>query len=576
MFMSNFWYGVVEDRMDPLMLGRLRVRIFGIHSPLKVAAEYEGSPTESLLWCYPLQPITSAAISGVGHSPTGPVEGTHVVGFFRDHMNQDGVILGTVGGFPVDYANASVGFNDPNGEYPRYTNAPDTNILARGGVTPSLPYSPASTSTPPDTKTEVPVNVEEQNSNRDIAIEPDQTPSEDIHPDPNPNMSIEEMLRRDEGVKVSLYWDHLGFPTIGIGHLILHEKTKDRVRIGNALSQQVGRKVTDGRITQEEVSTLFAKDLTTVHKDIARNGTVGPVYATLDSARKMAIENMCFQMGVGGVAKFKNTLAAMARQEWQKAHDGMLDSAWAKQTPSRANRVSKIILNGNLASYGVKPGTLFNRTQRDDGGILFEEPESAYAAKYPYNHVYESESGHIQEFDDTPGAERYHRKHPSGTFEEISGANRVVKIVGDDYLIVKNDRNVHISGNLNLVIDGDVKMYVMGSVDQTVDGAVTQFIRGAVTETIEGTVTQSIDGDVTQHVKSNVTADIDGNYALHVKGNYDVTVDGAKTDTVTGSWTRQADSVEDTATGMFKATGAGAYLELNSDATLSGSTINLN
>lgn len=573
MFMNNFWYGVVEDRMDPLMLGRLRVRIFGIHSPLKVAAETEGSPTENLLWCYPLQPINSAAISGIGISPTGPVEGTNVVGFFRDHMCQDAVILGTVGGYPVDQPNPSVGFNDPNGQYPRYTNAPDTNILARGGVTPSLPYSPSSSS-PPPTRTEVPVVVEEQNSNRDVAIEPDNTPSEDIQPDPNPDMTIEEMLRRDEGVKVALYWDHLGYPTIGVGHLVIYEKTKDRNRIYALLSQQVGRKVTDGRITQEEVSKLFAGDVAKVRSDIARNGKVGPVYAKLDSARKMAIENMTFQMGIGGVANFNKALFHMAREEWADAQREMLDSAWAKQTPSRANRVSRIILNGNLSSYGVPPKS---RAAMYSGSTpMFEEPESAYGAKYPFNHVYESESGHIQEFDDTPGAERYHRKHPSGTFEEISGGRRVVKIVGDDYLIVKSDRNVHISGNLNVVVDGNAKMYVMGNLDQTVDGSVTQFIRGDVTETIEGAVTQTINGDVTQHVKSNVNADIDGNYALHVKGNYDVTVDGAKTDNVTGSWTRKADTVEDTASGKFKATGAGAYLELNSDATLSGSTINLN
>ena len=35
---------------------------------------------------------------------------------------------------------------------------------------------------------------------------------------------------------------------------------------------------------------------------------------------------------------------------------------------------------------------------------------------YPKNHVYETESGHIKEFDDTEGAERIHEYHKSGTF----------------------------------------------------------------------------------------------------------------------------------------------------------------
>lgn len=572
MFMSNFWYGVVEDRMDPLMLGRLRVRIFGIHSPLKVASETAGSPTDGLLWCYPMQGINSAAISGVGFSPTGPVEGTHVVGFFRDDMCQDGVILGTIGGYPVKDANPNDGFNDPNGAFPRYINAPDTNVRARGGVTPPLPYNPG-----PASQTRPPAQVEEQDLNRDTVSEPDKTPADEIMPDPNPNMTIEEMLRRDEGVRVELYWDHLGFPTIGIGHLILHEKTRDRVRINKALSQQIGRPVADGRITNEEVSSLFSKDLTGIVAEAQRNATVGPVYKSLDDTRKMALINMCFQMGVGGVAKFKNTLAFMLAKEWKKAHDGMLASAWARQTPGRANRVSKIILNGNLASYGVKPGTLYNLTDRSDGGILFEEPKSAYAAKYPYNHVYESESGHIQEFDDTPGAERYFRRHPTGTFEETHpSGTKVNKIVGDDFLIVQQDRNVHISGKMNIVVDGDAKFYVMGNMDSVVEGSASLLVRGDVTEQIDGNVTQTVNGNVTQTVLQNVESSVTGNFTQTIMGNYSLTVNGAKTDTISGDWTRKAANVTDTASGTHKSVGNGASVELNNSVTLSGSTINMN
>ena len=74
-----WWQGVVEDRHDPLFLGRCRIRILGWHTKDKSQI-----PTESLPWAFPVQPITSAAQTGVGISPTGPVEGTWVVGFFRD------------------------------------------------------------------------------------------------------------------------------------------------------------------------------------------------------------------------------------------------------------------------------------------------------------------------------------------------------------------------------------------------------------------------------------------------------------------------------------------------------------
>ena len=56
-----WWVGVVEDRFDPLYIGRCKVRIVGYHTPNK-----SDLPTEDLPWTYPIQPITSAAMSGKG------------------------------------------------------------------------------------------------------------------------------------------------------------------------------------------------------------------------------------------------------------------------------------------------------------------------------------------------------------------------------------------------------------------------------------------------------------------------------------------------------------------------------
>ena len=91
-----WWHGVVEDVNDPLKLGRCRVRIFGYHSEDKSEV-----PIEAIPWAHPMQPITSAAISGIGTSPTGLLNGSHVFGFFRDGMDaQQPCILGSFGGVP--------------------------------------------------------------------------------------------------------------------------------------------------------------------------------------------------------------------------------------------------------------------------------------------------------------------------------------------------------------------------------------------------------------------------------------------------------------------------------------------
>ncbi len=128
----TWWQGVVEDRNDPFKLGRCRVRILGYHTDDK-----QQIPTNTLPWAMPIQPITSAAISGIGITPTGAVEGTWVFGFFRDGENaQEPVIFGTVGGKPEEGPNPSRGFNDPKGKYPLSDyialKEPDTNRLARG------------------------------------------------------------------------------------------------------------------------------------------------------------------------------------------------------------------------------------------------------------------------------------------------------------------------------------------------------------------------------------------------------------------------------------------------------------
>ena len=83
------------------------------------------SPLEVML------PDTSAGISGIGQTPLGLVEGSHVFGFFRDgEARQEPVVMGSLPGYPTELANTDTGFYDPNGEFPRYKNAPDTTQLA--------------------------------------------------------------------------------------------------------------------------------------------------------------------------------------------------------------------------------------------------------------------------------------------------------------------------------------------------------------------------------------------------------------------------------------------------------------
>jgi len=125
---NNFiWFnGVVEDRQDPQKLGRLRVRCVGIHTDNK-----DDLPTSDLPWSQLIHPITSSGISGLGSSPGFIVEGTWVFGYFRDgYAMQEPMVIGSLPGKPVELADVSKGFYDPNGVYPKYKDEVDTNRLA--------------------------------------------------------------------------------------------------------------------------------------------------------------------------------------------------------------------------------------------------------------------------------------------------------------------------------------------------------------------------------------------------------------------------------------------------------------
>ena len=118
-----WFHGVVEDRQDPDMLGKIKVRILGSHTKDKSYIK-----TEDLQWAYVAQGITSAAMNGIGTTPLGVVPGTWVFGFFRDGSAcQDPCILGTFGGVPQTAADPTTGFNDPrdsSGTTEKLTTAP--------------------------------------------------------------------------------------------------------------------------------------------------------------------------------------------------------------------------------------------------------------------------------------------------------------------------------------------------------------------------------------------------------------------------------------------------------------------
>ena len=99
-----------------------------------------------------------------------------------------------------------------------------------------------------------------------------------------------------------------------------------------------------------------------------------------------------------------------------------------------------------------------------DNGGQWNEPETEYAATYPRNHVMETEGGHLKEYDDTPGKERIHERHVSGSgYEIFANGTKITRVKQDNYNIVSNDEYCHIQGNSRETIDEGVRIRVNAS-----------------------------------------------------------------------------------------------------------------
>ncbi len=135
-----FWFiGCVEDRKDPLLLGRVRVRALGWHTENKAEI-----PTEDLPWATVMMPATTPSSSGVG-AISGLVEGSWVFGFFMDGIDaQEPTVMGSYHGIPRKANDQAKGFNDPGKTlterpvpgtaFPRSLGTPDTPAVSRGAV----------------------------------------------------------------------------------------------------------------------------------------------------------------------------------------------------------------------------------------------------------------------------------------------------------------------------------------------------------------------------------------------------------------------------------------------------------
>ena len=134
---------------------------------------------------------------------------------------------------------------------------------------------------------------------------------------------LRKQLEIDEGVEYEIYNDHLGYPTFGIGHLILETDPEYNRPVGSA-------------VLESRVAEAFEADCETVLIDCI---TLYLDFYDLPEEAQQIIANMMFNMGRTRLSKFKGMKRGVDARDWNAAADEMVDSAWYRQVTNRADRL---------------------------------------------------------------------------------------------------------------------------------------------------------------------------------------------------------------------------------------------
>ena len=143
--------------------------------------------------------------------------------------------------------------------------------------------------------------------------------------------AVYEQLKIDEGVEYEIYLDHLGYPTFGVGHLVLETDPEHGQEVGTAISE-------------ERVKECFEKDLDTSISECNALYEDG-VFGDLPGEVQEILVNMMFNMGRTRLSKFKKMHAAILEGNWTEAAKEGRDSLWYRQVTNRAERLMERLEN---------------------------------------------------------------------------------------------------------------------------------------------------------------------------------------------------------------------------------------
>lgn len=518
--LPTFYHGIVEDRADPMKLGRVKVRVVGVHSDNVLDV-----PTEDLPWAVIAISPTNAGTSGLGWSPTGLVPGSWVIVYFADGESlQQPVVIGT-----------TVGINPTSKPEP----TSQTTTVVKNSPTVNKPTKASLEKSAVETDSEwIPGYITKQ---REVGSGGAWTWAKDNNGysygiiqinQPNIPKFLATSKFADQFRGMSPGTPEFNAKWEAVGKANPTEFGQEQINFSKSINYDYSMRGLksynlEGRspVVQEAIYSTSNQLGGPKSKDCIRGALNGKDVSSLTDAD--IIKSIYNQKRATVDKLFPNNTAAQKAayvKGWNEEEelllancsDSITQAGLSDPIAPETNVYGEDIINDPVATETVTvplklgfmdptgkyptPGYLgdpdtnrlarnakiqktivaIKKTQRISSSA-YNEPETQYNSKYPYNKVFQSESGHIIEIDDTPGAERLHIYHKSGTFIECYPDGKMVKkVFGEDHEIVLGKKDVYITGNLNINVEGDANINSQGNISIKAENNIEMLAKGNV------------------------------------------------------------------------------------------------
>ena len=219
--------------------------------------------------------------------------------------------------------------------------------------------------------------------------------------------------------------------------------------------------------------------------------------------------------GAGGVIESQPKKTLLSVEDGKIMHEEISDYGSLKVNEINVPRLARGVIEDTPTEAHMEALTSVVKTDASE----IPEPENPFAALYPFNTVEQSDSGHLREVDDTPGAERIKETHRTGTFYEVHpDGSRVTKVVKDDFSVTIGDKGVKVDGICAVHVVGQADFYCESDIKVKTEMNATVTTKNNMYAVVENDLNASVTRDALVTAEQNVDIIAGGSMSIQAGG----------------------------------------------------------